>query len=228
MSAASCVVDTGSLARGVRAPARRALLAAVAATLLGGCVNVRVGASDVPGTSYFVLADARTAAPSPRAPGATARLAIQPISGDAVADSTVLVYSRRPGERSFYQFASWSERPSRRIATLAEQRLDARGRFASVTRLGQPVSTDWLLTLALDTMIHDVSAEPGQARVVLRAELIHRADRSRVAQRTFSASAPVAEATAASAVAAFAVAMADVLDQLAPWVESTATAGAGR
>lgn len=228
MTPTSCVVGTVTVTRGVSAPSRRAMLAAVAAALLGGCVNVRVGASDVPGTSYYVLADAQSVAPSPRATGATARLAIQSIGGDSVADSTVLVYSRRHGERSFYQFASWSERPSRRIATLAEQRLDARGRFASVTQLGQPVSTDWLLTLALDTMIHDVSAEPGQARVVLRAELIRRADRSRVAQRTFSASAPVAEATAPSAVAAFAVATADLLDQLAAWVESTVAASSGR
>jgi ABC-type uncharacterized transport system auxiliary subunit len=222
------VVGTGSVVRRFSPAPRRAMLAAVAAALLGGCINVRVGASDVPGTSYYVLADARTAAPSTRATGATARLAIQSIGGDSVADSTVLVYSRRPGERSFYQFASWSERPSRRIATLAEQRLDAGGRFASVTQLGQPVSTEWLLTLALDTMVHDVSVEPGQARIVLRAELIRRADRSRVAQRLFSASAPVAEASAPSAVAAFAVATADVLDQLAVWVESNVAASSGR
>jgi ABC-type uncharacterized transport system auxiliary subunit len=208
--------------------ARRATLAVIAATLLGGCVSVRLGSTDVPGMTHYVLADARAAASTAPAAGASARLAIQSLGGDAVADSIALVYSRRPGERAFYQFAAWSERPSRRLAQLAEQRLEAGGRFASVTQLGQPVATDWLLTLTLDTLVHDVSSSPGQVHVVLRAELIRRTDRSRAAQRAFTATAPVAEASAPAAVAAFSVATADVLNQLAGWVERSVEANAAR
>jgi ABC-type uncharacterized transport system auxiliary subunit len=164
----------------------------------------------------------------PAAAGASVRLAIQQAGGDPMADSIALVYSRRPGERALYQFASWSERPSRRMTQLAQQRLQARGRFAAVTQLGQPVASDWLLTLALDTLVHDVSATPGRAQIVLRAELIRRADRTRVAQRSFSAAPPVAEAAAPAAVAAFAVAVADVLDPLAAWVENTIAANPAR
>jgi ABC-type uncharacterized transport system auxiliary subunit len=213
-----------------RAPCttRRAAVLTITSALLTGCVSVSVGTTDAPGITYYVLADARPAAPSTPVASASARLAIQPISSDPLADSISLVYSRRSGERAFYQFASWSERPSRRLAQLAEQRLEASGRFASVTQLGQPVATDWLLTLALDTLVHDVSSNPGRAQLALRAELIRRADRTRVAQRIFTATPPVAEAAAPAAVAAFAIATADVLDQLAVWVGAEIAANSGR
>ena len=207
---------------------RRRLAIIAATALLAGCVSVSVGTADGPSVIYYVLADARPAPVLAPAAGTPARLAIQSVSADPLADSIAIVYSRRPGERAFYQFASWTERPPRRLANLAQQRLEARGRFAAVTQLGQPVHSDWLLTLAVETVVHDVSASPGHAQLVLRAELIHRRDRSRVAQRQFAAAPPVAEATAPAAVAAFAVATADVLDQLADWVETTVAANAQR
>ena len=205
-------------------------LAAAALLIAGltGCVSVSVGSADAPGATFFVLADARPAAVEPPRAGATARLAIHASGSEPLADSTAIVFSRRPGERSLYQLASWNERPSRRLAQLAQQRLEARGRFASVTQLGQPVATDWLLTFAVDSLLHDVSATPGKAQLVLRAELIHRRDRVRVAQRVFAAAPPMTEASAPAAVAAFGTATADVLDQLVDWVESTVAAHAGR
>jgi len=203
---------------------RLAAMFAAATLSLSGCVSVSVGSADVPAMTYYVLADARPAPVAPPAADAKARIAIQGIGADPLADSLPVVYSRRPGERSFYQFASWTERPSLRLALLAQQRLEARGRFAAVTQLGQPVDSDWLLTLALETLVHDVSATPGRAQLSLRAELIHRRDRSRVAQRTFAAAPTVNEAAAPAAVAAFAVATADVLDPLAEWVEATVAA----
>jgi len=207
---------------------RSALAALAAAALLAGCVSLSLGNADTPALTYFVLADARAAADS-AAPQATApRLAIQGTSADPLADSISIVFSRRPGERSLYQFASWSERPSRRLAQLAQQRLQAGGRFASVTQLGQPVASDWLLSLALETMVHDVSSAPGRARITLHAELIDRRDRSLVASRSFSAAQPVDESAAAAAVAAFGVATADVLDALTRWVEATAVAQPAR
>ena len=207
---------------------RSALAALAAAALLAGCVSLSLGNADTPALTYFVLADARAAADS-AAPQATApRLAIQGTSADPLADSISIVFSRRPGERSLYQFASWSERPSRRLAQLAQQRLQAGGRFASVTQLGQPVASDWLLSLALETMVHDVSSAPGRARITLHAELIDRRDRSLVASRSFSAAQPVDESAAAAAVAAFGVATADVLDALTRWVEATVAAQPAR
>ena len=203
---------------------RLAAMLAAATLSLAGCVSVSVGSADVPAMTYYVLADARPAPAAPPAASAKARIAIQGVGADPLADSLPIAYARRAGERAFYQFASWTERPSLRLALLAQQKLEARGRFATVTQLGQPVDSDWLLTLALETLVHDVSGTPGRAQLGLRAELIHRRDRSRVAQRTFTAAPPVDEAAARAAVAAFAVATADVLDPLAEWVEATVAA----
>jgi ABC-type uncharacterized transport system auxiliary subunit len=207
---------------------RSALAALAAAALLAGCVSLSLGNADAPALTYYVLADARPAAEAAVPTAAAPRLAIQGTSADPLADSISIVYSRRPGERSLYQFASWSERPSRRLAQLAQQRLQAGGRFASVTQLGQPVASDWLLTLALETLVHDVGSVPGRAQVTLHAELINRRDRSLVASRSFSAAPPVAEQSAASAVAAFGLATADVLDALTRWVEATVAAQPAR
>ena len=207
---------------------RRAALSIAAASLLAGCVSVSVGSADTPAVTYYVLADARPAAGAAPAGKPLAPLAIQGLAGDPLADSIAVVFSRREGERAVYQFASWSERPSRRLAQLAQQRLQAGGRFASVTLLGQPIAADWLLSLTLDTLVHDVSTSPGRAQLVLRAELISRRDRSLVASRTFTAAPPVAEAAAPAAVTAFAAAAADVLDQLSAWVEATVAAHPGR
>jgi len=202
----------------------RRLVVAAATALLTGCVSVSVGTADLPAVTYYVLDDARSSQPTATAQASAARLAIQGVSADPFVDSTAIVYSRRAGQRAVYQFASWTERPSQRLAQLAQRRLDAHGRFAVVTQLGQPVDSDWLLSLALESLVHDVSTEPGRAQLTLRAELIHRRDRSLVARRTFTAAAPVSEAAASAAVDAFAVATANVLDPLVDWVEATVAA----
>jgi ABC-type uncharacterized transport system auxiliary subunit len=209
---------------GTLQPLRRAALAALALLPLAGCVAVTVGSNDAPPIVYYQLDDARPRTPAPPATSPAPRLAIQAISGDPIADASQLVFSRRPGERSFYQFALWSERPSRRLALLAQQRFEAGGTFAVVTQLGQPIATDWLLTLALESMVHDVSTPPGAVRVAWRAELIRRSDRSRVGLRAFTAEAPAAEATAPAAVAAFDIAVANALDQMTAWIESALAA----
>ena len=208
---------------------RRAVAAiGAAAAMLAGCVSVSVGNADAPGVTYFALADARPPAAALAPPPGAPRLAIQASGADPLADSVSMTFSRRSGERQLYQFASWSERPSRSLAVLAQDRLLAGGRFASVTQIGQPVASDFLLTLRLEQMLHDVGSTPGLARVAVRAELVDRRERIVIGQRLFTASAPVAEPAAAPAAAAFGVATAEVLDQLTPWVESTVAARLAR
>lgn len=208
---------------------RRAVAAVGAAvTMLAGCMSVSVGNADAPGVTYFALADARPSAAAVAPPPGAPRLSIQASGADPLADSVSMAFSRRSGERQLYQFASWSERPSRSLAVLAQDRLLAGGRFASVTQIGQPVASDWLLTLRLEQMLHDVAPTPGLARVAVRAELVDRRERVVIGQRLFAAAAPVAEPAAAPAAAAFGVATADLLDQLTPWVESTVAARLAR
>jgi len=201
----------------------RRCLATLLIALLAGCVTVGIGASDAPGISYYVLGDARPAAVRSSA-DTLGTLAVHGLGTDPLTDSTAIVYSRRADERALYQLAAWTERPARRLVQLAQQRLEARGAFASVTQLGQPVQADWLLTLTVEQMFHDVSSTPGRAKLAVRAELIDRRERSRVVAARFSAAPVVAEANATAAAAAFAEATADILDQVTAWVESAAQA----
>jgi ABC-type uncharacterized transport system auxiliary subunit len=201
---------------------RWSLPTAAASVALAACVTVGVGTGDAPAVTYFSLDDLRAPAAAATAGIVPSlRLAIHASGADPLADSTAIVYSRRPGERATYQLAAWSEKPSRRLAQLVQRRLEAGGRFAAVTLLGQPVDTDVLLVLAVESVVHDVSGTPGRAQLALRAELIDRRRRARLAHRHFSASAAVAEANAPAAAAAFAAAAADLLDELAAWVAAT-------
>lgn len=197
----------------------------LAAFALAGCISVGIGSADAPGLTYYVLDDARPAAARATAMSPDT-LAVHGVGADPLTDSTALIYSRRPGERALYQLAAWTERPTRRLVQLAQRRLEARGAFATVTQLGQPLRADWLLTLTVEQMFHDVSASPGRAQLVVRAELIDRrqGQRGQATAARFEDAPVVAEANAAMAATAFAQASAEVLDQLIAWVEATTQA----
>jgi ABC-type uncharacterized transport system auxiliary subunit len=195
------------------------------ATLLTACVSVEVGNGESPQTQ-FVLSDARATSAAPagesRAATRSANLLLTGISADPLADGTLIAYARHPGERSVYQLSTWSERPVRRIPQLLQQRIEARGSFGTAAMLGDPVRADLLLTLAVEEIYHDVAQEPGQARLSLRATLYRRHERQQLAKRSFSASVAVPEARAAAAAGAMNQAVAEIFDQLIPWLESEA------
>jgi ABC-type uncharacterized transport system auxiliary subunit len=194
----------------------RALLAAIA-LLLAGCVTVDIGGESTAQTQY-VLGDAG-AAPAPRAAPVAESLLIQSAAGDPLADTLSIAYARRNGERALYQLATWTDRPARRIPQLLQRRLEARGSFRAVAFLGQPLHADWLVAIAIDDIHHEVVAEPGTARLLVRAALFDRHRRTQVAQRAFATDVPVAEATSAAAARAMSLAVAQVLDALVPWLE---------
>jgi ABC-type uncharacterized transport system auxiliary subunit len=93
--------------------------------------------------------------------------------------------TRAAQQRAFYQFASWTDRPSTRIVRLLADRIEARGMFSSVALLGNSIGGDLLLNVAVVDVIHDVST--GTGRIEVQAELIERRGRRLVAA---SASAP--------------------------------------
>jgi len=190
---------------------------AIGTVLLAGCVTVGIG-SDSGVQTQYVLNDQTTSAQRRSAPVAPALLIVSE-AGDPIADSLSIAYARRSGERALYQLATWADRPSRRLAQLVQQRLLARGSVAAVAMLGQPLNSDWLLNLSVTDIHHDVSNEPGQARLALRATLFDRRQRTLLGQQAFEASVPAAAATSAAAAAAMNQAVARALDALVPWLE---------
>jgi cholesterol transport system auxiliary component len=199
---------------------KRALVILLWALALGGCLGGGAG----PARQFFVLeAPAAPAAPRAAAP-LPMTLLVSATTVDAFYDSDSLVFSRVAGERQYYQFASWTERPARRIAHLAQRRIEARGSFAAVAGLASGVRGDLLLNVALIDFYHDAAASPGNVRVALAAELVDARTRSLLGRRVFVAAAPVASDDARGAVAGFDRATAEALDALVVWVEAT-TAG---
>jgi ABC-type uncharacterized transport system auxiliary subunit len=204
---------------------RRAFIALSAATvpaLLSACggINVGIGAESPPQT-YLALRDPRMpgAAPTRRDAPLVPALVIQALPADALADTGGIAYARRPHEYAYYQLASWTERPVRLLPRLLQRRLEARGTAAAIGQNGDPLRSDWLLTLSVDALYHDVSVQPGQGRVALTAELHDRRNRQRVARRSFEAAAPAAREDSSAGVEAMSVATGKLFDELLPWLE---------
>jgi cholesterol transport system auxiliary component len=201
-------------------PSGRIRLAALGALALlaTACISVDIGKDTAQQAQFRIVDSAATPAAAARSSGRDLVVAPQPSS--SVDDSFSLAFSRQPNQRAAYQFATWSDRPSNRLAQLLVDRLGARRSFASVTLAGRGVAGDVQLNLSVNDFYHDASATPGAARVEIAAELIDRSSRRLIARQTFSASAPVSAANAAAAAAALGVASTKVLDDLVAWIEA--------
>ena len=190
-----------------------------ALSALAGCVSL---GGDGPARQWYRIDDTGAAGPVAQPPIARTLL-IEGVASSAFHDGSALVFGR-PGARAHYQFAAWTERPTRRLAQLVERRLAGRGRFAVVAQSTAGVRGDLLLRLTLDDLYHDVSRAPGEACIALTAELVDWRARTLLGRHDFERRVPVAEESAEAAAAATSRAVGALLDALAPWVESLAAA----
>jgi len=201
----------------------RTYLAAAALVLLAGCLPTP---ASVPPQQYFVLNDLAKPAPgqSPaQAPGRRALL-VNPTVTSPFYDTQSLVYSRAAGQRGYYQFAGWTERPGRRFSELLMRRLEGRGAFGSVASTTAGVRGDVVLNTRLEELYQDTGASPGRVVVEVTAELVDYTERTMVARQRFAQSAATGGDNAVAAVSAFNQALTALLDEVSAWVETTAAA----
>ena len=195
-------------------------LAFCVAALIGGCISVGLGGE---GTA---LAQYRLEDISPkvqaRATPLDRRLLISTLPSETIGDTYSMAYTRAAQQRQFYQFASWTDRPSARIVQLLSERIEARGVFDSVSRIGGGIGGGLTLNIGVNEFVHDVRTST--AHIEVTAELIERRGRDLVERKRFTASAPVAEENAPAAVAAWSRALTTLLDELVPWLEKTVEA----
>jgi len=187
------------------------------AALLAGCG----GLGSPPPQRYFVL----ETAPSRLAPGALQRdamLLVAPTTASSFYDTQEIIYSRRSGERAYYQLSSWTEPPNRGLAAPLAARLAAGNAFRGASANMSSVRGGLLLRTHLVELYHDAVAPPGAARATLSAELSEPGGRTLPAQRSFSASAPVATYDAGGAVQGFGQALGQLLDEVAVWAAQAA------
>jgi cholesterol transport system auxiliary component len=196
--------------------ARFGLILLAASAALTGCISLGKSSDDPPATVYYVLSDLTplpATAPSASAP--TLRV-LDTTTGNFY-DTEQLVFSRSADTRGLYQFARWTERPSKRFAELMRTRLDHQGVW-SVSAGSGHVRSDRLLNTELIEFYHDAASQPGQVRLVLRANLVDIRQRKLLGQRVFEQQVPLASYDAAAAAQASSLAVSRVLDDLSAWL----------
>jgi cholesterol transport system auxiliary component len=186
-------------------------LVALLCLLAAGCIS----GSNVPSPQYYLLTDSGRPPEARHASAGGRVLLVHPTSVNAFYDTQRLVYSRAPGERAYYQFAAWTERPGRAFAELLSRRLDA-----PLTTAG--VRGDLILRTRLDELYHDASSAPGRVTIEVSAELVDAAGRRLGDGRRFTRSVPTRAANAAAAVEAANRAVTEVLDDIAAWCDRAA------
>lgn len=195
---------------------KAALVLAALSLLLTGCVNFGEK-TKIPAVVYYVLNDPVPATdPAPLRADAQTLLVLDTTTGGFY-DTDQLVFSRSAGTRGQYQFARWTERPGKRFADLMRTRLDRQGAW-NVSAAGGYVRGDMLLDTELVEFYHDAASEPGQMRLVLRAELVDLKQRALLGRRVFEQQVPLTTYDAAGAAQAANLAVSRALDELSAWL----------
>ena len=195
---------------------KSALVLAALSLLLTGCVNLGEK-TKIPAVVYYVLNDPVPATdPAPLRADALTLLVLDTTTGSFY-DTDQFVFSRSAGTRGQYQFARWTERPGKRFADLMRTRLDRQGAW-NVSAAGGYVRGDMLLDTELVEFYHDAASEPGQMRLVLRAELVDLKQRALLGRRVFEQQVPLTTYDAAGAAQAANLAVSRALDELSAWL----------
>jgi cholesterol transport system auxiliary component len=201
---------------------KNAASAAVLA-LLAGCMTL----PEVPTREYFVLEDPGGAAGAKAETASGRVLLVNPSTATRFYDTQNLVFSRAPGQRAYYQFAGWTERPARALSEQLARRLEAGGGFRAVAATTAGIRGDVVLHIRLEEFYHDVTDSPGRVRIEVTGVLVEPVGRTLIARRRFVQEAPVAGENAREAVAAFNRATGSLLDEMSEWAVRAA-AGAAR
>lgn len=203
----------------------RAWLLAALVAVSAGCAGLNLTGSQA--VSWYTLEDLRGAETVEQSPVTRPlTLLVGPVDANPFYDSTQLAYSRSSQARAYYQFAGWTDRPTKRLARLIERRLVDRAGFEAVAGSTAGIRGDLVLNLTLDELYHDAQASPQQGRIAMHAELIDLRTRTLVARRDFEAARTVRDSDSAGAVAALNEALTAMLGDLALWVELAANGSA--
>lgn len=184
----------------------RLVASAAMAILLNGCV----GMTNLPPVQYYVLGNGHQTASARPAGQAGRVLLVNTTTVSAFYDTQRLVYSRADGQRAYYQFAAWTERPGRAFTELLSRRLGAPSTTSGV-------KGEIVLYTRLHELYHDASASPGLVRIEVSAELVDTTGRLVGETRRFTRAVPAASDNAAGAVEAANRAVSEVLDEIAAW-----------
>lgn len=196
----------------------RATLLAAAPAALAGC-----GLARGPRQDFHLLRDGGDApAAVPPAAGIDKVLLVAANANPGLYDGDRMVFSIDGRSRSYFQFGYWSERPAQSLQLLSEARLVRSQRFREVVSSTAGVRGDLLLSLRLDELYLDASANPGEVWLIVTVELIDWRSRKLLGRHSFRHAAAVSQRDAAGLAAAASRALGSVLDELVPWAAASA------
>jgi cholesterol transport system auxiliary component len=184
-------------------------------SMLAGCSLL--GGSARESTTIFAP-DPRIAA-DPSWPNVPWQLTISPASAARMIDSLRIVVQPTPGELQVYKGASWSKPPTQMLEDAVLRGLEDSGKIAAVAHQGSGIEGNYKLVMDVRRFEADYAgAAVPAATIEVNAKLLHPADQTVVASRTFLVRRPAASVAIADVAGAFDPALGEIARQLAGWV----------
>ena len=150
--------------------------------------------------------------PLARKTGATL-LVTQPITS-SIFNTTLIAYTNRPYQISYFSKNQWIATPSEMLQTLLIQTLQNTHAFHAVTQTVANDSYGYLLTTQLIQLIQDFSYNPSVVRLTMDATLIKANTNHIIASKRFSIVEPALENTPYGGVVAANHASARLLEEV--------------
>lgn len=181
--------------------------------LLAGCASLPGPTEPV---VHYVLNNPGPVVPAPHTlPG---MLLLREMDAPAFYQDEHLAYSKQPGTRAHYEFASWTEPLARRLSWLLRQRIEAAQVFEAVAPMSGGIIGDYQLNTRLIDFYHDATTPPGSVLLLIEAELVRRDRAALLGREIFIAQYPAAAYDAAGAAEAMDRAANEVIDAIVAWL----------
>ena len=198
----------------------RRLSAAALLLALAGCASILPQPAPVP--QLYRLTPAAVAAPAPRRTPVPLQLLVDVPSAPAAIDTQRLALSRGPTRLDYFAAAAWTDTAPRMLQSLIVSSLESAGGIKAVAR-------DTLELLADVVLMSDLQhfeaayqgAGPPTIRIEIACRLVRMPDRSIVAARRFTATAPARANDVPAIVDAFNDAFHQVMRQIEPWTAAS-------
>ncbi|MCB0344339.1 MAG: membrane integrity-associated transporter subunit PqiC [Bdellovibrionales bacterium] len=194
----------------------KVLFATLICLFLAGCeLGIPTQGDD---RTYFVLEDVGYESDDVVRATSDKNIVIRNVDSSSFVSSQRMVFAQDASTRGYYRFAFWVESPTRSLASIIANRLQAAEIFQSVVREGSGTVGDLQLNTDLLDFYHDVSKSPGSVVVKLRAELVDLRHREIIASKLFEQKAPASGYSAQGAAEGFNQAVSALVSDLVLWV----------
>jgi len=151
-------------------------------------------------------------------PAVTWQLLVETPAAPAGLDNTRIALMRRPIQVQYYAKSNWIDRVPLMVQTLLVETFEASGKIVSVGGNPANLRPDYVLSTQIRDFQADYYSGSGpSARVGIVARLVTLRQRAIVAAKRFDAAAPAKADEIAAVVAAFDIALGQVLDGIAGW-----------